>query len=359
MLRPTFECIQTLLLLTVELQNDHQLSAAWALLGTTARLAQSIGIPSSISNTIGHDQDALMARYVHLHRLSRHSSKSCTMVYLSTYSSRSIVWQDIMLALVHNNYNAGPAVSSDIENLESYEPDVAQYLPVIFRFQTLGIHLLRRKPPAQRDTREGSDTRMRLHELREMHRDIWSRDSKSMKDRYEHAALKLYTSHMLAKALPHFNDREGNSTLGYRVLDPDKEPTELGHQAYVDVMQTFIDFSAISNVAVRTWMMVHCTLDAALELCVGQQLAISSSTVILIARLAQLLGAGTDTDVSLSPGHASAVRALVHFCRFMEQNMGEGEERLPYQVHRELEHGIGQLANTEGAALESQALWGL
>lgn len=42
--RPTFLCIQTLLILCHVLQTDMKPESAWILLGTTVRMAQSIGL---------------------------------------------------------------------------------------------------------------------------------------------------------------------------------------------------------------------------------------------------------------------------------------------------------------------------
>lgn len=42
--RPSFDIIQTLLVLGNTLQNNGQSDAAWALLGTTVRLAQTLGL---------------------------------------------------------------------------------------------------------------------------------------------------------------------------------------------------------------------------------------------------------------------------------------------------------------------------
>lgn len=44
LLRPTLECVQTFLLLGNVMQNAMQPEAAWILLGTTTRLAQSLGL---------------------------------------------------------------------------------------------------------------------------------------------------------------------------------------------------------------------------------------------------------------------------------------------------------------------------
>lgn len=47
LLRPTIESVQAFLILGNVLQNDGQPDAAWVLLGTTIRLAQSIGLHQS------------------------------------------------------------------------------------------------------------------------------------------------------------------------------------------------------------------------------------------------------------------------------------------------------------------------
>jgi hypothetical protein len=42
--QPSLMCVQTLLILGNVLQNDMKPEAAWILLGTTSRIAQSLGI---------------------------------------------------------------------------------------------------------------------------------------------------------------------------------------------------------------------------------------------------------------------------------------------------------------------------
>lgn len=44
LLRPTLHVVQTYLLILIVLQNDSEADAAWALIGTIMRLAQSIGL---------------------------------------------------------------------------------------------------------------------------------------------------------------------------------------------------------------------------------------------------------------------------------------------------------------------------
>lgn len=44
LVQPTFLCVQALLLISYVLQNDLKPQAAWALLGTTVRIAQSLGL---------------------------------------------------------------------------------------------------------------------------------------------------------------------------------------------------------------------------------------------------------------------------------------------------------------------------
>ena len=73
LLRPTLYVVQTYLLIVIVLQNDSEPDAAWAMLGTVIRLAQSIGLHLQHSRGV----DPLSARrarestwYVYLPRSS-------------------------------------------------------------------------------------------------------------------------------------------------------------------------------------------------------------------------------------------------------------------------------------------------
>lgn len=44
MMRPTISCVQALLLIGLVLQNDMRPQAAWMLIGTTVRMAESLGL---------------------------------------------------------------------------------------------------------------------------------------------------------------------------------------------------------------------------------------------------------------------------------------------------------------------------
>ena len=103
LLRPTLYVVQTYLLIVIVLQNDSEADAAWALLGTVMRLAQSIGL--HLRQSSPNDIPSLKVLkdstwYIPLR----------SWVYNADIYRQALVWQDCLLSLCYGR----PATMTEV-----------------------------------------------------------------------------------------------------------------------------------------------------------------------------------------------------------------------------------------------------
>lgn len=89
LVRPSLLCIQTSLILGNVLQNDMKPETAWMLLGTTARMAQSLGLHEEQNSLSSPGQKIWYVEHPLI----------LTVPSFLTYYRLAIVWQDSLLSL--------------------------------------------------------------------------------------------------------------------------------------------------------------------------------------------------------------------------------------------------------------------
>lgn len=238
MTRPTIECIQTLILLVSELHNDHEPDASWAMLASTARLAHSLGINFSVKSSRLSDPDYAIAR-------------------------SAIAWQDMMHALWRQDPGASiahgyPALAS--ANSEESTPSLLATLCDVHR-SALAAHELT-TDSTDLSTLPSPELMKHVDFMHGTCHSYLRRDCKNMRDRIEVAAFKLHGFYLLATILLRIGELKGRHYP--------TEAAKFDHQAreaLVEVIQTFVEFSTISTLPVRTHCTVHYALISALELC--------------------------------------------------------------------------------------------
>lgn len=179
---------------------------------------------------------------------------------------------------------------------------------------------------------------------------------KSIRDRYEHYAFRLHSSYVTAlTARPALGDR------GFCVDNQDGEIGRTLSRAHLDTVHTFLDFSAISNMPVRTWWMVHFVLDAALELCSVAQAPDGQLIAGLLPRLLQVLESSGNI---LSRRHQDGLAVVSKIGRELGRQDGDrSTPRVPpEEVRMEVRDVRGALAlgdDMVGNGLVQQGLYGL
>ena len=349
MLRPTTETIETLLLLSNELLNEHQPNLAWTVIGTASRLSQLIDSPY-LSQNNGQFTDQVdgraQAEYIFPSSRSRRT-------YAHNLSSRVA----IMNTALHDAIISAIVSRSTPTNFITLLPyaEEAQYLnPDI---TTVLVALYASIPDATRPTqlspeRWGSASsassdaltqyHLRLDTLTHRFRLADIAACKSIRDRYEYYTFRLHRAFVTAlvarAALP---DRS-------LALDAQDGPADRAlERAHLDALAAFLDFSSISNLPVRTWWMVHFVLDAAAELCSVAQAPESQLVTTLLPRLSQVMEGGVGV---LSRRHQEAVGLVARVGREVGELEGERSvARRPREdVQREVMECRGLLGDGEG-----------
>lgn len=271
-----------------------------------------------------------------------------------------------MLSVIHQDFDSiRPNPTGSKERYDDPDSASLEYLRGIYHFYAMPVQLLKQEP--MKEFAIPTATLDFLDQLRASYKEISFTDCKSMRDRYELAAFKLHASYMLSRVLGHFRDAKGGLSVGangnqYNSSTPETTPGAGAQHALVTVIQTFVEFSAISNVPLRTWIMVHYALSAALSLCQYEGSRTGTLLRDVLPKLMPLLGVGTSTDIALSSGHSEAVQLLNRVWKGLQAKFEDEPieiPELPPHVRGEAAKVQAALANTEAATMESQSLWGL
>ncbi|KAL4874270.1 hypothetical protein BJY04DRAFT_212200 [Aspergillus karnatakaensis] len=247
LLRPSLEVVQSLLILGNTLQNNGQSDAAWALLGTTVRLAQTLGIHTT--RGISHWPDNM--------KLKAKSLWSMT------------VWQDSLLSLC---YDRPPIVSNrgwSPDALLSTEPGLS-YTSLMHYLCWTALSVMDVNMNERADSELGHNITLlaeldRTYDRAQEH--LQRRDKcRNLQQHLEHLALRMHVSFCVsALCRPAIRSSQIVDDPRYMTL------RTRARQSLVESSQAFLDFQALSIVPLRTWSMVHTVLSSTLLLCTWQE----------------------------------------------------------------------------------------
>lgn len=311
MLRPTTETAETLFMLAHEMVNECQPGLAWTILGAASRIVQL--------------RDAIPAHY----ESSPYEPAGGSGISADHAVSIAISLQDAIVSLV-----LGKATSHNLIQLQQHAPDApslglditAVLIDVYTAIPEPIYQSIQQQPP--RDSRWPAPSPVRLwpeavsafhSRLDAITRNFRLADlaaCKSIRDRYEHYAFRLHVSWVMAMVQ--------RAALPDRLFSPETQDTPSGRRLELvlqDILRAFLDFSAISNLPVRTWWMVHFALDAALELCGIAQAPDGPFASAWLPRLLGILEAGGMP--LLAKRHQDAMTYAGRVCMELEQAEGE------------------------------------
>ncbi|KAF9889510.1 hypothetical protein FE257_007220 [Aspergillus nanangensis] len=242
--RPSLNTIQTLLILGTSLRDNGQSDASWALLGTTVRLAQTLGLHTEKS--IAHLPDNVQSKARRLWS--------------------SVVWQDSLLSL---SYDRVPIVSTKGWSLDStiFSRCDLSYTEVMHYLCRLGIEITTNE---DRETQEITHWLGMLYSLDDIYQraqpHLRSRDNcKSLQQNLEHLALKMHISFGISILTR-------PALKQCQVRDPPYDILRIRAKgSLLDASKAFLDFQALSVVPLRSWSMVHTVLSSTLLLCIWEE----------------------------------------------------------------------------------------
>ncbi|KAL3474315.1 hypothetical protein BJX99DRAFT_231968 [Aspergillus californicus] len=337
--RPSLDVVQSLLILGNTLQNNGQSDAAWALLGTTVRLAQTIGL--------------------HTERGIAHWPASAKQKAKSLWSMT--VWQDSLLSLC---YDRPPIVSTrgwTPDAIASEETDLS-YTKLMHYLCWMALEIMRM------DERADSEPSRNLTSLAELDNTysraqphLLQREScRNLQQHTEHLALRMHVSFCVwalcrpaIKSSPLTIDDPRYITLRTRAKE-----------SLIIASKTFLDFQALSVVPLRTWSMVHTVLSSTLLLCTWQETREDPECRDLQQKVIEVFAgansSGKDTTGSsdysqwLSARH---IRALIALRQTLRKRSAPGPALGPdpaavMNLHQEL----GQVPTNDGLASETMPM---
>ncbi|KAJ5112032.1 hypothetical protein N7532_000077 [Penicillium argentinense] len=242
--RPSLDIIQALLVLGNTLQNMGQSDAAWALLGTTVRLAQTMGL--------------------HTERGSAHWPEYVRSKAKALWST--IVWQDSLLCLCYDrapivSVSGWPSGPSFFERTNLSYADTMHYLCrlglIIMCPQGYGVTEADRAI----ETLQNMDA---LHQRGQPH--LLDRGNcATMQQHLEHLALKMHTSFCVS-VICRPAMKQSQTQLPHMEILRSRAKGSL-----IDASRAFLDFEALSVVPLRSWSMVHTVLSSTLLLCIWEE----------------------------------------------------------------------------------------
>ncbi|TPX10368.1 uncharacterized protein E0L32_008773 [Thyridium curvatum] len=364
--RPTHDNVQTLLLVGACLQNNGQSSAAWAMLGTTARLAQSLGLHQ-------HESAQRMSRgertlwWVQISSTpDTFSREERANARLQCYR-RIIGWQDVLLCLCHDQR---PIIHD--QNIISVK-DVSQP-PQNLSFLGVMDGIVRAMLEALH-TRESMTLERRAQLVDEL--DLYKGNAlphlqqflpgASLQERSELFAMQMNMSFaisVLCRPALQISITHDNPLL-LSLLRRAK-------QSLIDVCKAFLDFQAISIVPVRSWGMVHSALSSALLLSVIEETRqdpyvcdLQGRVLRVFSRHAQAVESAQRNGENqpeqqqwLSSGHMHALLTCQRALQAHHSTSLEGTQRAPagVPVQAPLEPCLQPLMSANGAFFDSSSM---
>ncbi|KAJ5761787.1 uncharacterized protein N7511_005169 [Penicillium nucicola] len=244
--RPSLDIIQALVILGNTIQNMGQSDAAWAFLGTTVRLAQTMGL--------------------HTERGTIHWPEYVQTKVRKLWST--IVWQDSLLCLC---YDRPPIVT-----LTGWSPDNSllqkqdlSYQEVMHFITRLGLDIMRPENPGASENDRSIDALQQIDNLyRRGKPHLQARDNCiAFQEHLEHLALKIHSSFCVSVVCrPAMKQSQGQPLLMQQDLLRARAKGSL-----IDASRAFLDFQALSVVPLRSWSMVHTVLSSTLLLCIWEE----------------------------------------------------------------------------------------
>ncbi|KAK4865192.1 hypothetical protein LT330_001815 [Penicillium expansum] len=244
--RPSLDIIQSLLILGNALQNMGQSDAAWALLGTTIRLAQTMGLHTERSTVHWPEQVRMKAR--------------------TLWST--IVWQDSLLCLC---YDRPPIVSVAGWSLANsfFERQDLSFAEVMHLLCRISLDIMRQETYSVAEFNQALEGLERLDDVRQRGLPyLRSRENCiTLQQHLEHLALRMHTSFCVSVfCRPAMKQSTPQPFLPHAGILRARAKGSL-----TDASKAFLDFQALSTVPLRSWSMVHTVLSSTLLLCIWEE----------------------------------------------------------------------------------------
>lgn len=302
LLRPLVESLQALLILGTTLQNDGNADAAWALLGTTTRLAQSLGLHSEEPVTGAHPKEQNPFRRD---------------LWLT------IAQQDCILSLCYDRPTALAYMPFLPFKSQTSDQQPLTFRDAMWEISNIGLRLLATSLPLRANTESMLERLKEIDQLMLQAADHLQ-DQSRCHDLQQRAQFFLLSQHrsfaITAICRPTFRklqDMNGDT----QVLDIQS----IGKNALLQAVKSFLSLHTISVYPTRSWTCIHEALSSALLLTILGETRTSRETSLVQNKLIDVLlsrdqdDSGQSGNNALSSSHFKALRALQTLVRKASQ----------------------------------------
>lgn len=290
LIRPTAPCLQALLLLGSFIRNDGDANASWALLGTTMRLAQSVGL---------HDAK-------NMHGLSARDQRMRFQLW------KIVLQHDGILSLCFDRPTSLPTLP--LSNIPTSTPaevlDYPQVMWAITKFCAGSLPHRNREIDLERIclsiSQIDSITAQSLPHLQT------KTACSSMQDRLEHYTIQLHTTFLISVICrPVYLTLGQHDNQEYTKLN---ELNKRGRLALEDTVRSFLSLDRLTIYAIRTWTTLHEALSSSLLLELlhepDRQPKLRSMQKEFLEAVIPTLDGEPGNDAGLSVPHTRAIAAL-------------------------------------------------
>ncbi|KAF2631867.1 hypothetical protein BU25DRAFT_135212 [Macroventuria anomochaeta] len=287
LIRPTAPCLQTLLLLGSFIRNDGDANASWALLGTTMRLAQSVGL---------HDAENIQS-------LSASDKRMRSQLW------KTVLQHDSILSLCFDRPTSLPTLP--LSNLPSSTPaEVLDYSQMMWGITRLCVGNLMHLAREINLSRIHQSLRQVDNLITQSSPHLQTRTAcLSMQDRLEHYTINLHMSFLVSVICrPVFLASDNENHQECMALNT------RGRAALSNTVRHFLNLQKLTTYAIRTWTTLHEALSSALLLELLHESDKNAETRIMQKQFLEVviptLDNGSDRDTGLSMPHTRAIAAL-------------------------------------------------
>lgn len=302
LLRPLVESLQALLILGTTLQNDGNADAAWALLGTTTRLAQSLGLHSEEPVTEAQPDEQTPFRQG---------------LWLT------IAQQDCILSLCYDRPTALAYMPSLPAKTQASDQQPLTFRDAMWEISNIGLRLLATSFPL-RANKESMLERLKEIDQFMLQTADHLQNLSHCQDLQQRAQFFLLSQHrsfaVTAICRPTFRKLQ-NMNGDTQVLDIQS----IGKNALLQAVKSFLDLHTISVYPTRSWTCIHEALSSALLLTILGETRTSRETSLVQNKLIDVLllrdqdDPGQAGNNALSSSHFKALRALQSLVRKASQ----------------------------------------
>jgi hypothetical protein len=246
-LRPNFDSIQALLMISFGLLNDMKAEAAWALLGFTCRLSQSLG----------------------LHRANNIDGRASPAIQKKDFIRRKLwwtnVWHDTLTSLSFDRWNMTNIPSCPMPLSPTATTEGLNYLEAMYSLLQIVSRRLNPDQLSNATYAEILDNCSAVESIRErMIPQLRVRQQcRTERDKLQHFAIRLHTSFVVSVCCRPALRRTGNGRL---TADQKRFLVDKCRDHLTETVRMFLAMHQLSIIPTRSWAFTYHGLSSAVLL---------------------------------------------------------------------------------------------